>query len=637
VSIHPKHPEGSIASLLMIVSAMLLLAIAPGNAAAKSAPKRALVVGKAGGPVYRALRRRYKVTPGTGSEDPTKFDLVIFDGNHHSGQDLHDSPATSNFLANGKMLIILNNTEDHRGHLGGMLWAHAQGTSPGVAYVIQKTTDGAQVVTQIDFPFPYLDNQLSAKANQWLDLIQSGNQGSSILPASAAAGQTVVAFDDLVPVTMTIPARVDSLGAPGGIALSPSHPNASTTSSVTFETRMYAMLEGDSADTFQQKIFARQFLLSSPDFVLDDNEATEIYKQYHTHLQPPINSALGFNDQFTLSVQVPSDVQSLLGVVENLPEANNNVTQLTTSKSQTESVGVSATAGFAGKSILGSIGVSWGESWTWGEAQTVDISDWGAKSQVIENTTSYTFSATGGTPNTTKTVGDWIYPGFCAWVSNPGGLSQTAFNGLQTSAMTSQSETEWSTNSGSQNLLPAQPITITSTAVVLTGEIFNYPYAGYCDVGGITGANVVSANLPINISLDFSWPALQPPAPAPWSIHFLQPVSNGNGQWSAPGTVTLNAPSSTDTTIPISWVIQPQTAMLTVGNVCPGNATTFNPGTSVLSGAQTSVTIPAGQTQAQLSPVFEPIGDPYNVQVVAWQGAGNLQAADCVTVPAQAP
>ena len=640
MAIRWKAGSTNFTALLLIVSMAFVCAMGADNAHAKSAPKRALLMGKASGPVYRVLQQRYKIQHGRGTEDPAPFDLVIFDGNQHSGQELHDNPATTKFLTAGKILVVLNNTEDHRRHLGGLLWAHAPGASPAVAYIVRQDPASGQNVTQIDFPLPYIVKQLRSKADQWIDIIQSNSQNSSIQPASTGSGQTVVSFAELTPITLTIPARVDSLGPPHGFSLSPAHPTVSTTSSVTFETRVYAMLEGSSASTFQQKIFARQYLLASPDFVFNNDEATEIYNQYHSRLQPPVNSALGFNDQFTLSLQIPASVQSLLGVTENLPEAANNVTQLTTSRSQSESVGVSATAGFQGEALIGKIGASWSESWSWGKAETVDLSDWESKSQVTPNTTSYIFSATGGTPNTTATIGNWIFPSFdpCLWIGNPGGLSQQDFNRLQTSAMTNQSETAWETSSGLQALIPPQPVTITSTATVLTGEVFNYPYSGFCDIAeGVTGANVITATLPIDIALDFTWPALQPPAAAPWTIQFQQPVSNGKGQWSAPGTITLSAASTTATTIPVSWVIQPEVAMLSVGNVCPGNMSTFVPGTSVVSNADTVVTIPAGQTQAALSPVFEPIGEPYNVQVVAWRGAGNLQSADCVTIPAQAP
>jgi hypothetical protein len=202
--------------------------------------------------------------------------------------------------------------------------------------------------------------------------------------------------------------------------------------------------------------------------------------------------------------------------------------------------------------------------------------------------------------------------------------------------MTDQSETEWKTTAGT--LIPPQILTFTSTATVLTGEVFNYPYAGYCNLGaGITGAYITYSSLPISIDFDFSWPALQPPAAAPWTIKFNQPVSNGSGQWTSSGVVSLNSAQSVDTTIPVTWVIQPQAAMLSMGNICPGNTATFNPGTSVLANALTVVKIPAGQTQVTLNPVFEPVGEPYNVQVVAWQGMGNLQSADCITIPSQAP
>ena len=72
---------------------------------------------------------------------------------------------------------------------------------------------------------------------------------------------------------------------------------------------------------------------------MNNNEAIEIFNQSKVRLQPPISSALGINLQFELGYEIPSAVQTVLGITENLPEATNNVTQLTTSKSQSETMG----------------------------------------------------------------------------------------------------------------------------------------------------------------------------------------------------------------------------------------------------------------------------------------------------------
>ena len=298
---------------------------------------------------------------------------------------------------------------------------------------------------------------------------------------------------------------------------------------------------------------------------------------------------------------------------------------------------MSASAGFAGKSIIGTIGASSSESWSWSQSTTISFTDWQSDSTISPDTVSYNFFAAHGTPNTLSAMEAWNYgAGFCAFIDNPGGLSMSNFNGLQTTAMTTQSETSWATSSGT--LIPPQTVDLVSTATIVTGEVFNWPYAGFCDLGaGVTASNLTTSTLTSDITLDYSWPGLQPPAAAPWTIHFQQPVSNGNGQWAAPGVIMLNSPTTSDTIVAVTWVVQPMVAMLTLGSVCPGNSSTFAPGPSVVSNAKTSVTIPAGATQAPLAPVFEPIGQPYNVQVVAWHPVGNVQSADCITIPAQMP
>lgn len=92
----------------------------------------ALVVGDASGAAYDAITSKYKIVHGSGSENPAKFDLILFDGNSTDAQQLHDNPGTSAFLYAGKMLVIVNPFLSHRDKgLKGILWVRPLGSSSG--------------------------------------------------------------------------------------------------------------------------------------------------------------------------------------------------------------------------------------------------------------------------------------------------------------------------------------------------------------------------------------------------------------------------------------------------------------------------------------------------------------------------
>ena len=163
------------------------------------------------------LNERYKLKHGTGLEDSERFELVIFDGAFHSSQALRDNAAIGRFLASGKGVVILNNTEEHRAQaLLGLAWAHSRGASPAVAFSLETEEPGApHRIVQIDFPKGTGDTDVRESARRWLDLVQTAPGRIGISPATTNAGQTVLSFDHIIPVSLAIPARVNSL-APAG-------------------------------------------------------------------------------------------------------------------------------------------------------------------------------------------------------------------------------------------------------------------------------------------------------------------------------------------------------------------------------------------------------------------------------------
>jgi hypothetical protein len=662
------------------------------NGSASTTTPQALIVGSASGSTYQAIQSRFRIVRGTGVEDPTPFQMIVFDGNNTTPAQLQANPGVMRFLQAGKAVVILNNTEAHRSGLSGAIWAHAQGASPAVAFFVHQDSNGTpQQLIEVDFPVrlravpggdassaPTIiipaSPELRLDSQAWLKILRQRLRGQlgSIAPATVGQGQTILSFDQVKPVTIEQVSVLNGQPAPFGTAWGPSGthpPNFSTDFSATFETRLYAILEGNSPSTYQHKIIARQYLLVSPPSPLSTSLVTHQFAIRGSNWNGswPVYSTLGFNTAFTLSVQLLD--APILGVTENKPESVNGVTTLTTSESHTETVGLSATFGIQNGNGVGTVGASWSDSWTWGQAESVQFQDWESNSNVdiANNFANYNFTAFSGSDVTAATVqkdllqlppnndqiNSQIAPPFFYFPPKSPGLPN--FNQLQTSAMTNQSETEWATSSG--QLVPPETVQLISSAAIFSGELleltsgvrnifkFAIPYSVF------TGYDV--ANLYEVFDLNFAAPGLQPPSwdpanqqsvTAPWTVTFAQP-SPDNGDWRADGLITLNSAQSSPTTINLSYVIQPRQPMLTTGSICPGNSTPFAPGPGVISNNPLSVTIPAGQTQASLAPLFEPEGQPYNVQVIAWQTSANVdgqqvinpQNASCITVPGQIP
>src|SRR5215472_2713358 len=174
----------SLSANAIVLAAILGLIGGTASPSNKKGKGRALVVGRAAGIVYEAIADHYRVTFGTGDEDPSDYDLVVFDGNDTAPDALQHNPAPAHFLAAGKVVVILNNTEDHRRiGLRHLLWGHAQGDSPAVAFFIPRDRRGVpRMLVQVDFPAelnpigtfatPTAD-QIAQAAQHWLENLRS--------------------------------------------------------------------------------------------------------------------------------------------------------------------------------------------------------------------------------------------------------------------------------------------------------------------------------------------------------------------------------------------------------------------------------------------------------------------------------
>jgi hypothetical protein len=546
---------------------------------------------RAAGIVYEAIAERYKVTFGTGAEDPSDYDLVVFDGNDTTPDALHKNPAPANFLAAGKAVVILNNTEDHRRiGLNHILWAHAQGSSPAVAFFIPRDRRGVpRLVVQIDFPVdlntlntttPPTADQIAQDAKNWLATLRSrlhavlkdtepnaqdaepsaANAGASILTPTDGTGQTALTLgdtssdttvptngtgqtaltvDQVVSRSLLLQSAWDTVTADLGTVWCPNStcdasappPVVQTTVTYNIENMLSVLLEPNGG-SYQHKIIARQYLLMSPPEDILASNAT--IKCGGAKCQ--IYSLLGFNAASTLQL-IPSGFPTktdtgALTLTETMPGATNNVTSLSTSESHTETVGVSATAGYAqgsGNGGSGSVSGNWSDSWGWEQTSTIDISDWSSQSSepaASDNSGPSVIYTYQATGGTNDTYANLAKYQYPTYDCNQC-LVQTPLDAATQFNALQQS-----------GMTSASETTWTSDGAIPPAQytlaaIEEPQFAeAYTDKNDTSGTPPSYGYLPpvqstSTFYLDFTDPTLQPPAAAPWTLSFV-PLSSSS-------------------------------------------------------------------------------------------------------------
>lgn len=426
-------------------------------------------------------------------------------------------------------------------------------------------------------------------------------------------------------------------------------PAQTTANNVNVETATYRMLEQYNS-AYVHEIIARQFIASNPTVVSSSTPpiGTEtIAFCWGANCNPnnnpfcppfseghPLSSLRGFNGEVISTLSWDSSSAAMLKLDGLLPLTANNVTNLTTSSAYSRTVSWSIQGGIdfnggtiSGKNVGLNLGGNAGEShtWTWGTAQSINLPDWQLTSNGLPPlpTSTYDFFAFNG-PNSLANLKQY---------QTATGQTVPSFSGLtdlQQNSLVERNESDWSTK-GKGTTLPAGTATLTVAPVFNYGEVYNLYTLGQCNTYPFCAGRAVGMNpygalhtftlTPVQIALDFSKPLLQPPLPALWTISAsLTPISNPQGFYPVQGTVTLNAVSSTNTTIGLGAEVYP------FGNTQPAD--------TVIKNLPLSVTIPAGSLVANFTALAQNIGFPYNVRWWALQGSGR-QIAYAMTVPAR--
>lgn len=657
---------------------------------------RVLVVGAGSGPAMDALRSRYSVDAGTGSENPGNYDMIVVDAAVNDLHALQSNPGLANFAAAGKVIVILNSTDAQRDTiLKGTVFAHARGDIPATAF-IPMTRGGVKGWTEVDFPVHLQQestagctvsttdpcpvalaspdpNVLISDAQQWVDVVQS--RGAAVAGGvgpnpSGGPGQAAYVLDDVQPLTFAVASAVNDLEPGRGgffgdengywcsaqVVEGPSsycgsfdypsayQPNIHSTVNATFESTVSVLLEPNGSQ-YQHKVILRQYALVSPTPLNSDPAAGWRYAYYEGLLASDgletyqtLATTLGFNASTWLRARPNGAWQGSypMALTEALPENANNTTTLLTSQSHTEGVSVSVT-GSTEKS--GEVGASWNDSWTWAQTQEVSIQDWTIEQSGAPNL-QYVYSATSGTKDTYDQLINYqrqFKPTGTYDLRN--GASN--LNDLQSGNMTSQSESVWISSGG-----PVGPVeeTLQSSAEFVQGEVYTFQHCSDCDPSYYS--NTPSYTYPENITIDFATPGLQPPTQAPWALSFSEWPATVAQQTQITGTVTIPDAGANPGPIQISYVVEPVSTLLTTPSdeACPGNQYAFVPGNNVLNNGSPplTVTIPAGKVSVDFPLTVQTYNSqPYNVQVVAWQARGtingtsvpNLESAWCLTVP----
>lgn len=429
-------------------------------------------------------------------------------------------------------------------------------------------------------------------------------------------------------------------------------PSLPAVSNVNVETATYRMLEQYNNGLYAHEIIARQYILSSPSVTRPPQPIGKEKVTMCLATKPGsgpwvcaghsnIFCGLNYDDYFDLSSlrayneQVKSTLSwdettaGALTLDSLLPMAANNVMNVTTSHSYSRTVNWSIQGGLdggLGRNVGLNLGANGGEShtWMWDKSQSMNMPDW----QMVSNglapgpTSTYDFFASNGPNNLANLTAYATSTGVTA-------PSLTALTDLQAQALTERNESDWSTKFKGK-LLPPAKATLNVAMSVAYGETFNLFTLGNCVhypfcAGRLWGLYPYGALhsffFQVPIEFDFSKALLQPPLPALWTITAtLTPVRNPNGFFPVNGTVTLNEPSPTDTTLYLGAEVYP------FGNSQPAD--------TVIKNLATQVVVPAGELSASFSALAQFIGFPYNVRWWAFQSQGR-QIAYPMTVPGQ--
>src|SRR5207248_262547 len=219
-------------------------------------------------------------------------------------------------------------------------------------------------------------------------------------------GQTALTVDDVVSGSVVLQSAWDTVTLGLGTVWCPNSkcdpsappPVVQTTVTFSIENMLSVLLEPNGG-SYQHKIIARQYLLMSPN-ILSSNATIKC-----GGATCQIYSLLGFNAASNLLL-TPYFANVPLTVTEVMPEAMNDVTSLSTSESHSETVGLSATGGYAqgaGNGATGSVSANWSDTWGWEQTSTVNISDWASANQETGQvngsgpSVTYQYTATGGT------------------------------------------------------------------------------------------------------------------------------------------------------------------------------------------------------------------------------------------------
>ena len=110
-------------------------------------------MGSPSGPIYDELANAYHITPGTGTEASTGFDVLIYDGETVTPEQIESFATTNNFLLTGKILVVLNPTQADRQALEEVTGVAALVDSPALAVFNGYSNDALlQTANMVDFP-----------------------------------------------------------------------------------------------------------------------------------------------------------------------------------------------------------------------------------------------------------------------------------------------------------------------------------------------------------------------------------------------------------------------------------------------------------------------------------------------------
>lgn len=530
---------------------------------------RALVLGRADGPVIESFDEEVELTSYDGSQDIAEYDLVIFDGDNFTPAAVRDQGVISQALQQNKWVLGVDLTGAHKQDgLGSFIGFASHGDSPG--YLVRKgLVNSYHYVSVVDYPTEGIRN---ATAAQNL-LAASKTRATVTLEATSAfIADTLKSIDSEAvlssqadPTPPEAPSDllhakyihtqplIYNLDGPKKTKKGTSYPKQSARVDLTTTFHVYLDNKDNPEGNFQ-------WVIAEIEGNANPTSGT------NTFANMAKDEKAWFQDQLAFNIAPAEASDGLFAPTDSAPETENGKTTISSE--------VDVSIGFEGKKGTGEFGYHWGKE--------REISDWKVDNDTSGNKAAWNYRS-GNPYDADKPYGceasgfvggngfDWQ-----CWPQDPNALSK---NALQFHA-----QAVWKTDK-----VATEPVEFFSYLEHRMRDVYcTSDFGAMCLDAQHTEDLSTTQSLPLGYSIDLS-------SVVPVVLHFDDTRVYLNDDPTRDGKITVATPA------PAGGFTVRLSLLDVDGNLSNGSAT-----------FPETITIPAGQTSAPVRITFTNGGPPDN-------------------------